>query len=374
MRRWLSGACCWMICSPSWMLLLTANLHSQVNDCIPSSVIQLRPLVGETEPPVVTAMAIAPDATMIAVAGDDHSIRLLDPIDGRSIASAVVHQDWVRCLSYSPGGRRLASCGHDGQVSVWEIEPDKKELRLLLQKKANHAVFDLAFASENELFAVGFADAVYRLDVAADDWRVDHRCDCEDLRTIDVSKDGRWMAYGGRDGVIRYRGLVNPDHLLTTAPPYSATSLKRSPHLHYDRILSIQFSDDCKSVFSCGEDRRLVQWEPTSNRILASLDVQAGKLMATCQLENGWVAVSGSDNTIRILDPKRSEILAKLVGHDGTVAVLQRNSTHLFSGGFDTTLRTWNVEEAVNRLDASGKFVHPISAQFEDSSSQEPIR
>jgi hypothetical protein len=37
-------------------------------------------------------------------------------------------------------------------------------------------------------------------------------------------------------------------------------------------------------------------------------------------------------------------------------------------------LRTWNVEEAVNRLDASGKFVHPISAQFEDSSSQEPIR
>jgi WD40 repeat protein len=91
-------------------------------------------------------------------------------------------------------------------------------------------------------------------------------------------------------------------------------------------------------------------------------------------LENGWVAVSGSDNTIRILDPRQSKNVAKLVGHDGSVAVLQRTSSHLFSGSFDTTVRTWNIEEAVRGLDKSGRFVHPVSAQFEDSSSQEPIR
>jgi WD40 repeat protein len=117
-----------------------------------------------------------------------------------------------------------------------------------------------------------------------------------------------------------------------------------------------------------------VQWEPSSNRILASLDVQAGKLMAICQLENGWVAVSGSDNTIRIMDLRQSKNVAKLVGHDGSVAVLQRTASHLFSSGFDTTVRTWNIEEAVRRMDATGRFVHPVSAQFEDSSSQEPIR
>lgn len=377
MRRWLLGVGCWMICITRGMMLSSIDLYAQERDadCFPPSVIKLNPLAGETESPVVTAMAIAPNASGIAVAGDDHSIRLLDAVDGRNIATAVVHQGWVRCLVFSPGGRRLASSGHDGEVRVWEIEPLQNGLRLLSHKSARHAIFGLAFASENELYAVGFADSIYRLDIAEDTWCVDHRCDCNDLRTIDISKDGRWLAYGGRDGIVRLHGLLRSDHLLTsTAPATSTNNTKLANHLHYERILSIRFADDCNSIFSCGEDRRWVHWEPSSNRVLASLDVQAGKLMAICELENGWVAVSGSDNTIRILDPRRSQSIAKLVGHDGSVAVLQKTSSHLFSAGFDTTVRTWNIEEAVQGLDATGRFVHPISAQFEDSSSQEPIR
>jgi WD40 repeat protein len=104
------------------------------------------------------------------------------------------------------------------------------------------------------------------------------------------------------------------------------------------------------------------------------MDVQAGKLMATCPLENGLVAVTGTDNTIRIVDLQNAKPIAKLVGHDGSVAVLHRTTTHLISAGFDTTVRTWNIEESLSRMDESGRFVHPISAQFEDSSSQEPIR
>ena len=359
------------------MSLLLAHALAQEGECIPPSVIQLSPVPGETESPVVTAMAIAPGQNGIAVAGDDHSIRLLDPIDGRSIAKEITHRGWVRCLVYSPSGQRLASCGHDGEVFVWEIMHPGNALRLLTRHRADHAIFGLAFASENELYAVGFSDAIYRLDIATDAWRLDHRCDCKDLRAIDISRDGRWMVYGGRDGIIRLHGLVRSDHLLTSgsgSPQAEISGPKLSPHLHYERILSIRFAEDGKSVFSCGEDGRLVQWEPLSNRIVSTMDVQAGKLMATCPLDYGWVAVSGSDNTIRIVDPQQSKTIAKLVGHDGSVAVLQRTATHLFSGGFDTTVRTWNIEEAIRRLDNAGRFVHPISAQFEDSSSQEPIR
>jgi len=366
-----------MICIAGGMMLSSFDSNAQEREveCLPPSVIKLNPLAGESESPVVTAMAIAPNARGIAVAGDDHCIRLLDAVDGRNIATAFDHQGWVRSLVFSPGGRRLASSGHDGEVRVWEIEPVENGLRLLSHKRASHAIFGLAFASENELYAVGFADAIYRLDVAEDAWCVDHRCDCNDLLAIDISKDGRWMAYGGRDGIVPLHGLLRSDHLLTSAaPPTSIDNTKMANHLHYARILSIRFADDCKSIFSCGEDRRWVHWEPSSNRVLASLDLQAGKLMAICELENGWIAVSGSDNTIRILDPRRSKSIAKLVGHDGSVAVLQRTSSHLFSAGFDTTVRTWNIEEAVQGLDAMGRFVHPISARFEDSSSQEPIR
>lgn len=375
MRRWWMGACCWIVGSHAWIFSPGSILSAQQVASPPASVIRVSPLPGEVEAPVVTAMAVTADGVHIAVAGDDHSIRLLDAADGRSIAMVRGHRDWVRGLVFSPGGRRLASCGHDGAVRVWEIAPDAGGVRLLADRIAEHAVFGLAFASENELYAVGFSDAVYRWNVAEDDWRIDHRCDCNDLRAIDISKDGRWLAYGGRDGIIRVHPLIGPDHVLAGgSPPSGSHHLRSSPNLHYDRILSIRFSDDGKSLYSCGEDRRLVQWEQSSNRVLAGMDVQAGKLMATCPLENGLVAVTGTDNTIRIVDLPNAKSIAKLVGHDGSVAVLHRTATHLFSGGFDTTVRTWNIEESLGGLDHSGRFVHPISAQFEDSSSQEPIR
>jgi WD40 repeat protein len=376
MMRFWTQVCCWFVCSHGAIFSFPESLHAQDLALTNASVIRICPLPGEKESPVVTAMAIAADGSEIVVAGDDHSIRLLHPLDNRDGAVQLGHQDWVKCLAFSPGGRFLASCGNDGELIVWERVLEGKSLRLLTRQRVEHAIFGLAFASENELYAVGFSDAVYRLVVATGAWRIDHRCDCHDLRAIDISKDGRWMAYGGRDGIIRLHPLVDSEHLLTggTFPPEPGRGPRLSPHLHYDRILSIRFSDDGKSLFSCGEDRRIVQWEPSSNRVIASMDVQAGKLMAACPLDATLVAVSGTDNTIRIVDIQRGESIAKLVGHDGTVAVLQKTSTHLISSGFDTTIRTWPLEQTTSRTDREGRFVHPISAQFEDSSSQEPIR
>jgi WD40 repeat protein len=64
----------------------------------------------------------------------------------------------------------------------------------------------------------------------------------------------------------------------------------------------------------------------------------------------------------------------KLIGHDGTIAVLRSHGNRLYSGSFDTTIRTWNISDALMQLDDEGRFVHPVSARFEDSGAQERIR
>jgi WD40 repeat protein len=374
MQRWrLVAGCCWFLGSLIWMTPWSNRSMAQ-EQLQSGGVIRLLPLPGERECPVITALALAPQGNGIAAAGDDHSIRWIDPLNHRSMTTVVAHRDWVKCIAFSPSGLRLASCGNDGAVKVWEVTP-QDGLKLLIERSADHALFGVAFASDNELYAVGFGNAVYRMNIGEDQWGVDHRCDCNDLRAIDISRDGRYMAYGGRDGIIRIQSLLRPDHALASAsPPGTSQPIKVSPSLHFDRILAIRFSEDGTSVFSCGEDRRVVQWDPADNRVVAQMEIQAGKLMALCPLDNGLIAVSGSDNTIRIVDINRATMVSKLVGHDGSVAILKRNSTHLFSGGFDTTVRTWNIEESIHRVDDSGRFVHPISAQFEDSSAQERIR
>ena len=57
---------------------------SKTADLLPS-VLQLDPLPGESERPVVTAMAISPDGTLMAAAGDDHAIRLITIPEGKIV-------------------------------------------------------------------------------------------------------------------------------------------------------------------------------------------------------------------------------------------------------------------------------------------------
>jgi WD40 repeat protein len=141
-------------------------------------------------------------------------------------------------------------------------------------------------------------------------------------------------------------------------------------------------------LYSVGEDRRLVGIELTKQTVEYQNDLGAGRLMAIVRLADERYAVSGSDNTIRIVKPIASDLQEpstetdseakllgiKLIGHDGTIAVLRASGDHLFSGSFDTTIRSWDIATALSGADAQGRFVHPVSAQYEDSSAREPIR
>jgi WD40 repeat protein len=154
------------------------------------------------------------------------------------------------------------------------------------------------------------------------------------------------------------------------------------------------FSADESMLYSVGEDRRLVGIDLTTQSVQYQKDLGAGRLMAIERLPEDRYAVSGSDNTIRIVQPDKTldryepskQVQAaevpesqrligiKLIGHDGTIAVLRASGDHLFSGSFDTTIRSWDIASALSGADAQGRFLHPVSAQYEDSSSRERIR
>jgi hypothetical protein len=341
-------------------------------DRIPA-VLKLEPLPGEVESPVITALAISPDESWCVAAGDDHAIRALRIDGSTSVQVLLGHRDWVQCVEFSPSGRWMASCGHDGFLRVWEFSNGARPIREIAAHRVDHALFSLCFAGENEIYAVGFHSAIYRFDLAHDQLAIDHECDCRDLRTIACSPDGHWLAYGGRDGVLRWKRIVR-DHALASVVASDSARVFLSPNLHFGRIRGLSFSPDGQSLISVGEDRRLVRWNIEEQKATAQLDLRAGKLRAVCPLNNHLVAVSGSDNTIRIVDLEKNAEVSKWIGHDGSIAVLRCTPQTLVSGSFDTSIRTWNIDHAIQRVDDRGRFVHPVAAQFEDSSAQERIR
>lgn len=326
-------------------------------------VIQLASLPPLVESPVVTAISVSPDGEFIAAAGDDHAIRIVSLRTGKTTATLTAHLDWVQSVEFSPSGLQLASCGNDGTLRIWALGDSPK---LIATKSAPHALMTLAYVSDDCLFVAGFSNHIYRHDTQQTDLKVVHSCDCRDIRSIVTSPDRKWLAFGGRDGVLRLRRIdsLEQEQGITN---HSNSIDEFAVPLHSERIRSIEFSKDGNQIVSVGEDRRIVHYDLGNRRVLLQTKIDGGKLLGLCQLEPHLFAIGSSDNTIRIFNDKDQQVQAKLVGHDGSVGVLKRTQQFLISGSFDTTIRIWDIGRAVASIDSQGKYVHPVRAQFEDS-------
>ncbi len=319
-------------------------------------VIRLAPLPGTAESPVLTAMAVSEDGKYIAAAGDDHAIRLIRLEDRQVLSVWTGHVDWIRSLAFTKDGDRIASVANDGVVRVWNTET----LAPVAEAKVPHALCAVTFIDDDTLYTVGFSSNIYRVDLQRGEAIVDHSCDCSDLRTIALSPNGKYLAYSGRDGVLRVQAYDG-----TAKTAWSATPV------HFSRVRSLHFSEDSSTITTVGEDRRLVHFDVEDKVVLGQTEVRGGKLMGLIPLNSEQFAVAGADNTIRIVGWNDAIPQTKLVGHDGSVCVLQKTDRFLISAGFDTTIRIWDLERARTERDQEGRYVHPVGAQFEDSGASQ---
>ena len=333
-----------------------------------ADVIQLDRLPQNSERPVVTAMSVSPQGEFLAAAGDDHAIRIVALETGKTIATLIGHLDWVQSLEFSPNGTQLASCSNDGTIRLWSVSDKPK---LVFEKSVGHALLALSFLSNEQLYAAGFGNNIYRMNINDRKLAIDHACECNDIRSVACSPDGLWMAYGGRDGILRIRSTaVDP----STNPGHTESHGELVAPLHFDRIRSIQFSEDSQQLTSVGEDRRIVHYDMVRRKTIGQTEIGGGKLMGLCQLEPNLFAIAGSDNTIRIFSDSDKRVLVKLVGHDGSVSILKRTAKHLISGSFDTTIRIWDIDRAISGTDNQGRYIHPVAAQFEDSGAGDNVK
>ncbi len=78
----------------------------------------------------VRAMAFTPDGLGLAIAGEDHIIRLIDPANGRELRRLEGHTGPVESITVSADGQLIASGGRDRSIRVWTVEDGRESLRL----------------------------------------------------------------------------------------------------------------------------------------------------------------------------------------------------------------------------------------------------
>ena len=304
-----------------------AVAHSR-NLQIPSRTIRFNPPSGTDKHPVVTAIATNPRGDLLAAAGDDHRIRIIEVATLRTIQTLDGHRDIIRTLSFDPLGTSLVSAGNDGQVIVWDCE---NAFKILQKMSGTPALACVRFAPDgSEIAAVGFDRTVFIIGRPSAN-TPKFACDCNDLRGVAYRDDMKLLATGGRDGKLHLFDPVNGERIA-------------EPQIHKGRIRDIRFHRDANTVVTAGDDGYMVVFDTDTRKVRTRLKASTGSLFAVAVIDSQLVAVAGSDNTIRIVNTDDGKIRATLDGHVGSVSTLATAPGMLFSGGFDATLRRWNVD------------------------------
>lgn len=284
--------------------------------------------------PVVTGIALSPDALTLATAGDDHLVRLWNLSDGKLLHLLKEHNDWVRSTAFTPDGQLLATAGDDRQVRLWKVTSGA-----LVKTLPEHplAIRCVRFSPDgNTLGTAGFDRQVRIYQTRDGAPQREFAATCPDMRAVAFSRDGTLLAAGGRDGRLRLWNLA----MSADGPLVSA---------HTRRLRAIAFSPDDAALATAGDDQTVQIWTARDAQLQAAIPIRGCKVMALAWCGPGVIAAGGSDNLIHLFDVGSRQELATLAGHTGTIAALDADATGrtLVSGSFDTTARVWNLETAL---------------------------
>jgi len=231
------------------------------------------------------------------VGGVQGDVRVCDAT-GRELATLIGHSAEITALVFSPDGSLLFSAANDNTVKIWDWRATTEKVCL----PNEHARPPLALA---------------------------------------ISADGRTLASGGADGTIVVWNIAAGKKRLSLRSPKGT-------------ILSIAFHPDDRTLAAMTTAEKVWFWnlerrdaEPRSLE-LAGVGLERGLAYSP---DGRYLATAIGQKTIRLWDAATLEPIYDLKGHVAGIGALAfASSTRLISGGWDRTIRVWDLSSIPDRV------------------------
>lgn len=292
------------------------------------------------------AITVSTDGRMAAVAGADGSVRLLRGLDGSVTVATVAAHDEVNDVGFSADGTRLVTAGQDGRLRWWTIT----ETGLTPEGEASPAtgpLYAAAFAPDGRSIAIGGEDRIVRIMELSDP---------NELRTLfqfeqphGKSPEVESIAFVDDTTVAASCGDLVA--LLDVATGTVVRELRRPMILNRNAVLgSLTISADGRRLMACGTDAQAHAWEIATGKIVVSLPTHPAWVQGCCFLADGSrVATACRDGSLRVFDIETGAMLTQLVGHVGRVwSVTAEPAGTLLTCGADGTVRRWDPSRTLD--------------------------
>jgi WD40 repeat protein len=306
---------------------------------------------------------LSPDGKLLALAGDDQRVRLLDTARGTARHEWKAFSEHGALLAFSPDGRLLAGTSPDASATVrlWSTATGK-DLPSLRPPQPGGMFLALAFSPDGRTVLASHPDepALARWELATRKQRRPFRLPGGSRRGAEEFEDFRLrrMIIMRRMAMMRGRGGMMVD---------VAEEVLRALAVSPDGRLLALGQQDTVSLCSLAADRLVLRLVGHSGPVTAVAFSPGGKLLAT----------GAQDTTVRLWEVRTGRPLAKLEGHRGAVqhVTFSPDGKSLLSAGEDATALAWDVAAAV-RLGtappARPRAARPPEALWADLASDDP--